>query len=136
MNSTEKRNILFTLVASLLSGISIFILDSYFQVEKPWGVVSHPYLDKAKMLHYLVTPLLVLSIGFIIKSHIFKKLKNLEFEKKKRTGLILCFLLVALIYSGQSLLFITDPTIKLIFVYIHLGIGLLSGATVMAHLRS
>ena len=135
MTRTEKRNILLTLAASLLSGVSIFILDSYFEVEKPWGVVSHPLLDKAKMLHYLVTPLLVLSIGFIIKSHIFKKVTNLEHEKRKRTGVTLCALLIALIYSGQSLLFITNPSIKLIFIYVHLVIGLLSGVTILIHLK-
>ena len=135
MTKIEKRNILLTLAASLLSGVSIFILDSYFEVEKPWGLVSHPFLDKAKMLHYLVTPLLVLSIGFVIKSHIFKKVANLEYEKRKRTGVTLCVLLIALIYSGQSLLFITNPTIKVVFIYVHLIIGLLSAITVLIHLK-
>ena len=76
MNKSEKRNILLAIFISSMSGISIYILDNYFQIKMEWGLVSHPFLDTSKTIHYLSTPLLLLSIGYILKNHIFIKIKN------------------------------------------------------------
>lgn len=135
MSKKEKRNILIALGLCFFSGVSIYILDNYFQVSKEWGLVSHPFLDKAKTFHYLVTPLLILAIGYILKNHIFKKISNLKNESKKTTGVALAILLILLIYTGQSLLYITSEDIKFYAIYSHLIIGVLSTTVILIHLK-
>ncbi|MCO4792399.1 MAG: hypothetical protein KC493_01710 [Bacteriovoracaceae bacterium] len=133
----EKRNILISFVLCLITGVTIYVLDNYFQVQAEWGIESSPYLSLAKAFHYITTPLLILAVGFIIKSHIALKIKNLDkmFTKKKKSGLFLCIGLVLLIFSGQSLLIITSETIRELVIYFHLGIGLLMGLALIRHLR-
>lgn len=134
MTRAEKRNIIISFVLATVSGALIYILDNYFEVVKEWGTEANPFLSYSKLFHYFSTPLLILAIGFIIKSHIIKKIKNLNSESKSRTGLILTIGLVLLIYSGQSLLFVSDVTLTSILIYVHLGLGLLMGAVLIKHL--
>lgn len=136
MKKNEKRYILTAFILTLLSGVSIYILDNYFMVEREWGLESSPYLSFSKAIHYLMSPLLILSIGFIIKSHISKKISNFKNESKKVTGSLITIGMILLIYTGQSLLFITNENLMGIVIYAHLITGLVMGLLFIKHLKN
>lgn len=132
---TRKESItiksFFSLVA--LSGITIYILDTFFKIENEWTTSSHPLLSSAKAVHNLLTPFLILIIGFVIKDHILKRLrKNLI---GKRSGLVLLSLFFLLILSGQSLLIINSEKLRLVNQYLHLGLGVGAGLVFIFHLK-
>ncbi len=133
MNLTEKRFVSFSIFISALTGLSIYLIDEFFKVQTSWGPESSPYLSLAKALHYIVTPLLLISIGLVLKNHIFHKLKNFVVQKRKRTGFFLCVFLLLSTFSGQSLLFVVNEFLAEVLKYTHLASGLLLLLIYLAH---
>ena len=133
MTRTEKQLIYIFLFLSFISGVTIYLLDNFFAIERPWGVEANPYLSLTKAFHYLSTPSLILALGFILKNHIMKKVSNFSKERRKSTGLAITILMIILIFSGQSLLFITNPLIKNITIYTHLVAGVLTSVIIIIH---
>ena len=134
MTKNEKIFILVSFILASFSGAVIFVLDTFFKVDLSWGVQASPFLSPFKIFHYFSTPLLLLGIGMIFKNHIAIKIKNYAVQKRKITGTILLTGLVFLVFTGQSLLFITGEVILPIMKYIHLGLGVLCGLVLIKHL--
>ncbi|MBK26776.1 MAG: hypothetical protein CME70_22435 [Halobacteriovorax sp.] len=136
MNKGEKKFIFLSFLLAGITGGSIFILDNFFKIDSHWGISSHPFLTTVKSFHYLVTPLLIFSIGLIFKDHISTKLKRIHLYKRKKTGLILCGALVLLTFSGQSLLIVTGEWMRKYLGYLHLGLGVISIVLVFIHSKT
>lgn len=136
MSANEKKSIVISFILAALSGVLIFILDNYFQVQRDWGLASNPFLSYVKASHYLTTPFVLVSIGFIVKEHIKRKMRNFKRESKKITGIFLIVGFCIMCFSGQALLFITDEKMKLIDQYIHGISGVLTLFTLLIHLKT
>ena len=131
----EKRAILLSFVIATISGSLISILDNYFQLNLEWGRASHPALYYMKVVHYLVTPFVLISIGIIFKDHIKRKIRGFKKESRRATGAIILIGFALLSLSGQFLLIITNEDIKEIDKYIHGISGILTLIVLLIHLK-
>lgn len=135
ITSNEKKCILLSFFLAALSGIFIFVVDYFFKIQNEWGLSSHPALSILKGFHYLATPLVLISIGFIVKEHIKRKLRNFKRESRRKTGFLLIIGFFVMSFSGQFLLIITNEQLKNINQYIHGISGLFTIIILLIHLK-
>jgi len=136
ITANEKKAILLSFFLAAASGFLIYIFDNFFQLDFEWGRTSHPALNYMKGLHYLATPLVLVSFGFIIKDHIKRKVRHFKKESRRVTGVIILIGLILLCVSGQALLFITNEDLLKINQYVHRVTGLITLFSLIFHLKS
>jgi hypothetical protein len=129
----DRKIVVGAVLAAAVSGVPIFIIDNYFKVKSEWGVESHPLLSSAKALHIMITPLLTLAIGYILRQHIFLNIK--KGKLRRIGGVALTIFLVALIFSGDLLLVITGDFLRSILSYLHLMLGVMVVGSLIIHAR-
>ena len=124
MTKNQKKFITTTIIFSWISGAGIYILDTWFYREGDFGLTSHPWLDELKAFHYIWAPFLVFSLGMIFSQHILPGLQGKKPQRKK-SGYLISIIMLVLVLSGQSLLYITGELTEEIVSYLHAGLGLL-----------
>jgi hypothetical protein len=134
MKLSQKRVLFVSTVLASLTGLFIFVLKTFFETQGDFGFEAHPWLDEAKMFHYLVTPALVVSFGLLWESHISKGVRN-KLRKKQRTGWLILGLMVALVFTGQAMLSIVQNNLHYWVGWVHLGLGVLISASIFWHSR-
>lgn len=107
-----------------VSGLFLYVLINFFQIETEYGLRSNPIIDEVKLMHNLFNFLFVFSIGLIFTNHILKKFMD-KYSKKIISGYLLSISIIMLLPSGILLLYISDLDLREIFTSIHfyLGIG-------------
>ncbi len=134
MMNGERKFILGTIYASIITGTIYGILKFFFKIEGPFGEVASPWQSDFHHLHIILSPFVLFSIGMIWKNHIWLRIST-NFKKLRRTGIMLTILFFIMVLSGyfyqssidEELLFvwqwthiISSSIWTLLFVYHHM----------------
>ena len=106
-----------------LSGLILYVLINFFQIETEYGLRANPLIDEVKLIHNLFNFLFVFSIGLIFTNHILKKFMD-KYSKKIISGYLLSISIIMLLPSGVLLLYISDLALREIFTSIHFYLGM------------
>ena len=99
MSNSERKFILVTIYASVLSGVIYGILKFFFKVQGPYGEMANPWQSDLQHIHIIVSPFVLFAIGLMWKNHIWLRITT-GFKKLRKTGLMLTFLLFVMVLSG------------------------------------
>ena len=72
-----------------------------------FGPEVHPWLGTAQHLHVLVAPILVFTLGMMVRGHLWTRLQ--KGPEGRRTGLGAAFLIAPMVFSGYGLQVATSP---------------------------
>ncbi len=102
MKKIEKNLLFFSNFLVIVSGVLYAYFIYFVKPDNEWDVISHPIQAIFQAMHILVSPLLILAFGMIWSSHIQVKLLLKELTKK-RSGLLLLFLFLIMLFSGYGI---------------------------------
>ena len=88
--------------------------------DDEFAVVNHPWQPTLQHLHVLVAPLLVFGCGMIWLDHVWKRARS-GFRPRRRTGLVLAALVVAMIASGYLLQVASDDAWRTAWIWVHVA---------------
>ena len=94
-----------------------------------FGPEAHPWLGTVLHLHVLVSPILVFTLGVIVRSHVGPRLKG--GEEGRRTGLGAALLIAPMVLSGVAIQVATHPGWRSLLAWVH---GIASGAFLLSYL--
>ncbi|OUR95461.1 hypothetical protein A9Q84_16645 [Halobacteriovorax marinus] len=132
MTKLEKQILLVSIFATTITGILVYLLREWGNVETLLGPEANPFLTHAQGLHYLFTPFFILSISLIFKQHVYEKIQSSE--KRRISGFTMVSLYLMIIVSGQILLYITEVNFTYYARYAHLLLGSWFALTFLRHL--
>lgn len=122
MNSRSKNTIFISLLGMSLSGILIFILDTFFFIQTEYGLRENPLIGEVKLIHNLFNFLFIFAVGRIYDGHIRLGLTGIK-QNKKVTGVCLYVLIWIMTISGCLMLYMGDEGILEYLESIHLIVG-------------
>ncbi|GLH70003.1 hypothetical protein GETHPA_15360 [Geothrix rubra] len=93
-----------------------------------FGPEPSPWLGLAQHLHVLVAPLLVFTLGVMVRGHLWARLRT--GANGRRTGLGLAFLIAPMVLSGYAVQVATDPAWRTALSWTH---GLSAGLFLLAY---
>lgn len=108
MKKNDKYFSWISLVLTFSTGITIWIIKEFFQIETEFGLRQNPNLSFFQMLHHLSIPLSCILLGLLWRSHLATHLKKNKYKIKEKTGVAILALLTITIFSGQWQLSISD----------------------------
>jgi hypothetical protein len=85
-----------------------------------FGPEAHPWLGPAQHLHILTAPLLIFTLGMMVRGHLWPRLQS--GAEGRRTGLGAACLIAPMVFSGLGVQVVTSPTWRSGLSWIH-GIG-------------
>jgi uncharacterized membrane protein YidH (DUF202 family) len=124
-------NILSTVV--IVTGVVYFWMKHLVELDDPFSVISHPLQPFMLDLHILAAPLLILILGITFTSHIAKKIRS-HFTTNRRTGLIVLFCFLPMVFSGYLLQVLANPVAIQIALVVHLLTGGIFAVSYGVHL--
>jgi len=111
---------------------SIYGIYKYFlKVESEYGLRPHQMQGVWQGVHIFLSPLLIFIFGILFKEHIVKMYKSAT--RKRKTGLSLVFLMIAMILSGYLIQIIYAKEPKVLIAYIHIAVSFLFGFFYLIH---
>ncbi len=134
MTKKEKLFLNGSLALCFLTGLFIFLLKNFFETSGEFGFEEHWLLDDVKIFHYIFTPSLVVSFGLLWQGHIKKGVKT-RARAKRRSGLFILGVMLLLVFTGQSLLFLVQEEARTWTGWVHSVAGLLIFLGVVRHSR-
>lgn len=93
-----------------------------------FGPEPSPWLGLAQHLHVLVAPLLVFTLGLLVRGHLWARLRS--GPEGRRTGLAVAFLIAPMVFSGYAVQVAVDPAWRTAFSWAH---GLSAGLFLLAY---
>ncbi len=132
MSQNEKRFLYLGLGLCFLTGMGMFLVENFFEVMDEFGQQEHWLMDDFKMLHYIFSPLLVVSFGVLWQGHILKGIRNKK-RGKRLSGLFILSTMVVLVLTGQTMLFLVNHDISYWVGWIHLVTGVLIFVGILKH---
>ena len=122
------------MVLVTLTGVAYFVLKDLVEPDpESFSVVSHPWQPHAQHLHVLFAPLLVLSMGVLLKQHVLARLVNADWKRSRRTGASLVLFGLPMIATGYLLQVSVDETWRSAWKWSHIAASLLFVAGYAAH---
>ena len=115
------------------SGAAYFWMKYLIKNDDPFSVVNHPWQQAMLKAHILAAPLLMLSLGMMVNSHILKKLKNRNSRSNRISGIVCLVSFALMAASGYLLQVVTSSTLAPAVVVIHLASGGLFAGAYIAH---
>jgi hypothetical protein len=99
MINLERKFILGTVYASVLSGIFYGVLKFFFKVDGPFGQMANPWQSDLHHIHIIVSPFVLFSVGLLWKNHIWLRIST-DFRKLRKTGISLTVLFFIMVLTG------------------------------------
>lgn len=120
----------FVLGTSWCSGTTFFVLKTWFIVEGDYGLVKHAWQFPALQIHGAAAFLMMISVGFLLGSHIPYCWKM---KKKRKSGIALIAMPAFLIITAYLLYYIAEDSSRELIGYAHLGVGFVLPIVLTAH---
>jgi cytochrome b561 len=117
------------------SGATLFIFSHWVRVVSPIGEQHHPLEQYIRALHSTLTYLVVLVVGYLVKSHIVPGLKSKK-KQRVRSGLTIIFTFTVLLITALLMLYASENRWNSYISNIHGILGLLTPAIIGTHLLS
>ena len=115
------------------SGIVLFILSHWIRVSTPIGEQHHPLENPARLLHSAMMYCVILSLGYLIKSHIIPGLKSKK-KQRVKSGLTILFFFILLISTALGMLYIGESEWLSTIAWVHALVGLSVPLMICAHI--
>ena len=109
-------------VASGVSGLVYWWMDTMMEPVGEWAVINHPLQPWVLKAHIVTAPLLVFAIGLIAVDHIWKQYR-LRINAGRRSGLSAMWVFGPMVVSGYLIQAVTAPAWLSAMGWIHLGTG-------------
>jgi hypothetical protein len=121
-----------TLVVSA-SGAGYFWMKYLVQNDDPFSVVNHPWQPAMLNVHILAAPILILSFGMMINTHVLKKLRNRNSRANRVSGIVCLASFLLMSASGYGLQVVTSSTLTRALLIVHLATGGIFAGAYLAH---
>lgn len=108
-------------MAALLTGASGLLygwLRYYGQHMGEFGVEAHPLQATLQHLHVLAAPLLVFTLGMLVRGHVLPMWRNGK-HGGRASGILLALILAPMMLSGYAVQVAVEPSWRLTFAWIH-----------------
>ncbi len=132
MTKNEKFFLYLGLCLCFLTGMGMLVLKSFFQVADEFGQQEHWLMSDFKMLHYIFSPLLIVSFGVLWQGHILKGIRNKK-RRKRLSGFFILLAMIVLVLTGQMMLSLVSQDVSYWVGWIHLVTGVLIFAGILKH---
>lgn len=123
-------------IAALITGASGLLygwLRYYGQRSGEFGLEAHPLQATLQHLHVLAVPLLVFTLGMLVRGHLLPMWRNGR-PGGRASGVVLALILVPMVLSGYAVQVAVEPGWRLTFAWIHGVMSLLFLAGYGVHL--
>jgi len=128
----KYKNFLFTLFAiSFVTGITFFVLKTWFVVEGEFGPEKHPLQLPMLMIHGASAFLLMISYGALLTGHVPSTWKT---KRSRYLGLSMVSVFTFQIISAYCLYYLANEDIRDIIEYMHLFTGISIPFILTAHI--
>ncbi len=117
-----------------VTGIAFLVMKYGMTSDDPFSVINHPWQPHMLALHLLVAPLLIFSLGLIMRDHILGWLRDDRMRRGRASGILTTLLAAPMIVSGYLMQILTDPGPRRWLAWVHIVTGLLFTAVFLAHL--
>lgn len=107
MSPLERWSLHLAALATAGTGLMDGLLRWFGTRVGEFGPEPHPWLGIAQHLHVLLAPLLVFTLGMMVRGHLWSKLR--KGPEGRRTGLGAAFLIAPMVFSGYGLQVVTSP---------------------------
>ena len=134
MTKGEAR---FSHVATFLVGVTGLVYGWMRYFAEPadeFSVVNHPLEPDLQRWHVLLAPLAVLSLGMILRTHVWHKLKANR-KGRRPTGWALAAVAFPMILSGYAIQVTVDEAWRTAWIWIHGTTGVVWILAYLAHQR-
>ena len=103
MKSRDKKFFYLSFVFCFVTGLGLYILESFYQIESPYGTLPHPYRATFLDMHLLSLPTMMISLGGLTFTHVIPELKRKMKPAKKYSGIALGIIFLISVISGQGI---------------------------------
>ncbi len=121
-----------SLLGLYLSGVLVWILNTWFQRDQGLGLEPSVYATPSLHIHSILGLWFLILFGYLFHSHVLPGLRR---KKKIKSGWLLLIVCIVLILTVPGLFYLTNETAKSITSLIHIYIGLSSLLIFGIHLR-
>lgn len=113
-----------------ISGITFFVLQTWFQVEGEFGMQKHPFQFTSLQIHGLAAFLMMVTYGYLLGTHVKAgwKIKPL-----RRSGVLLTIIPAFMMVTAYLLYYIAQDLARQIIAYSHLAVGFLIPFILVIH---
>tara|TARA_B100001564_G_C20459359_1_gene587256 strand:- start:334 stop:798 length:465 start_codon:yes stop_codon:yes gene_type:complete len=112
------------------SGVTFFVLSTWFQIEGDYGVQKHPFEFTALQIHGFAAFIMMVTYGYFLGTHVQAAWK----VKPKRTfGVMLMIMPVFLMITAYLLYYIAQDVARQIIAYMHAGVGFFLPFILISH---
>jgi len=129
MSPLERWSLHLAALATASTGLLDGLLRWFGVHAGEFGPEPHPWLGTAQHLHVLVAPLLVFTLGVMVRGHLWPRLGRTV--EGRRTGLGAAFLIAPMVFSGYGLQVVASPAWRSGLAWAH---GLSGGLFLLAYL--
>jgi uncharacterized membrane protein YagU involved in acid resistance len=122
-------------LVTYLTGVTLYILSHWVRVTTAIGEQHHPAEYWVRVVHNTLTYTIVMSVGYLIKAHVFPGLR----PKKKpglKSGLAILTVILLLILSAIGTMYAGDSQWNYGLAQTHGLIGLGSLLAILLHLAA
>ena len=124
MTALERWSLHLTALLTGATGLLYGWLRYFGQRAGEFGVEAHPLQATLQHLHVLTAPLLVFTLGMLVRGHVVPMWRNNR-PGGRASGVVLALILTPMALSGYAVQVAVEPKWRLIFAWIHGVLSLL-----------
>ena len=117
MNPLERWSLHLAALATAGTGLVDGLLRWFGARPGEFGPEVHPWLATAQHLHVLVTPLLVFTLGMMVRGHMWSRLG--KGPEGRSTGLGLAIVIAPMVLSGYGIQVVSSPVYRTALAWVH-----------------
>ena len=118
MSRAERWSLHLAALLVALSGLLYGWLKYFQQKQGEFGAEPFPLQGLAQHLHVFTSPMLVFTLGMLVRGHVLPALRA-GTRKGRSTGLLLAAILAPMIVSGYGLQLCVDPGWRAALAWVH-----------------
>ena len=123
MSPLDRWSLHLAALITAATGLADGLLRWFGQRMGEFGPEPNAWLPLAQHLHVLASPLLVFTLGMMVRGHLRARLR--QGPQGRRSGLGAAFLIVPMVFGGYAMQVVTSPAARTAFAWAHgLGAGL------------
>jgi hypothetical protein len=132
MSPLERWSLHLSALFTVASGLLYGWLRYYGQRLGEFGPEPHPLQGLLQHLHVLGAPLLVFTLGMVVRAHVLPRIRS-RASSGRATGLLIALGLAPMILSGYGIQIVTEPATRVLLAWVHGISSLLFLAAYGAH---
>ncbi|PCH84913.1 MAG: hypothetical protein COB89_03910 [Piscirickettsiaceae bacterium] len=128
-----QLGLFFLVFTSWCSGVTFFVLKTWFFVDGTYGVESHPWQFPTLQFHGASAFLMMICFGLLLGSHIPL---SWRIKRKRKSGIALIVIPAFLIITAYLLYYIAEDTSREWVAYAHLAVGFSFPIVLIIHIMT